>query len=170
MKRLLLTIAAIASVAGPMAAMATDASAQDRGRWDRREDHWDRREDRRDAHHNGGRWDRREDRWDRREDRWDARSRWDGGRHNGYYYNDRFHYGAPPAHYYGRQGYRPGYESWRRGGYLPPHYRGGGYVVRDYGHYRLRPPPRGYYWYRTGNDYVLAAIATGLIFDVIVNH
>ena len=170
MKRLLLTIAAVASVAGPMAALATDASDQDRGRWDRREDRYDRREDRRDARHDHGRWDRREDRWDRREDRWDSRSRWDGGRHNGYYYNNNWHYGAPPSAYYGRPGYRPGYTSWRRGGYLPSYYRGGGYVVRDYGHYRLRPPPRGYYWYRTGNDYVLAAIATGLIFDVIVNH
>ena len=161
MKRLLLTIAAVASVAGPMAAMATNASAQDRGRWDQREDRWDRREDRRDY---------REDRRDHREDRWDARSRWDGGRHNGYYYNNRFHYGAPPVSYYGRPGYRPGYEAWRRGAYLPPHYRGGGYVVHDYGRYRLRQPPRGYYWYRTGNDYVLAAVATGLIFDVIGNR
>ena len=42
--------------------------------------------------------------------------------------------------------------------------------MNDYYRYRLRPPPRGYYWYRTGNDYVLAAIATGLIFDVIANY
>ncbi len=164
MRRLLLTIAAVASVAGPMAAMASDASVQDRGRWDHREDRWDRREDRRDARHDGGRWDRREDRWDRREDRWDR------GRHNGYYYGNRFHYGAPPSHYYGHPSYRPGYVAWRRGTYLPPYYRGGGYVVHDYGHYRLRPPPRGYYWYRTGDDYVLAAIATGLIFDVVGNN
>lgn len=56
---------------------------------------------------------------------------------------------------------------WARGGYLPPAYRHRGYVVYDYGRYRLRPPPRGYYWYRSGNDYVLAAIATGLILDVL---
>ncbi|WP_419255134.1 RcnB family protein [Caulobacter sp. ErkDOM-YI] len=164
MRRLLLTIAAVASVAGSMATMSSDASAQDRGRWDHREERWDRREDRRDARHDGGRWDRREDRWDRREDRWDR------GRHNGYYYGSRFHYGAPPSHYYGHPSYRPGYIAWRRGAYLPPYYRGSGYVVHDYGRYRLRPPPRGYYWYRTGNDYVLAAIATGLIFDVIGNN
>lgn len=161
MKRLMLAIAALASVAGPMAAQA---AAQDRGSWDHREDRWDHREDRRDARYDGGRRDHREDRWDRREDRWDR------GRHNGYYYGDRFHYGAPPAHYHGRPGYRPGYVAWRRGAYLPPYYRERVYVVRDYDRYRLRPPPRGYYWYRAGNDYVLAAIATGLIFDVIVNH
>ncbi len=53
----------------------------------------------------------------------------------------------------------------RRGGYLPPYYRG--YVVRDYSRYHLRRPPPGYYWYRTGDDYVMAAIASGLIFDII---
>lgn len=155
MKRLLLTIAAMASVAGPMALSATDASAQDRGRWDHRDRHSDR---------DRGRWD------NDRHNGWDRRDRWDHGRHNGYYYNNRWRYGPPPAAYYGRPGYRPGYEAWRRGAYLPSYYRGRGYVVNDYYRYRLRPPPRGYYWYRTGNDYVLAAIATGLIFEVIANH
>lgn len=169
MKRLLLTLAAMAAVAGPMA-MAGDASAQDRGRGGRDHDR-----------HDGGRWDggRHDDRRDRdygrhdngRHNGWDHRDRrWDNGRHNGYYYNNRWSYGAPPAHYYGRPGYRPGYTAWRRGGYLPPYYRGGAYVIHDYGYYRLRPPPRGYYWYRAGNDYVLAAITTGLIFDIINNN
>jgi Ni/Co efflux regulator RcnB len=164
MKRLLLTIAAMAAVAGPMA-VAGEASAQDRGRWDQRDDRdgrWDGRGDRHDR-----------DRWDRgrhdngRHRGWDRHDRWDYGRHNGYYYNNRWSYGPPPAYYYGRPGFRPGYSSWRRGGYLPPYYRSDVYVIHDYGRYRLRPPPRGYYWYRTGNDYVLAAIATGLIFDII---
>ena len=174
MKRLLLTIAAIAAVAGPMA-VAGDASAQDRG-WGHGDRHGDRGgHDRRDGrwdgdrHHGRGDHDRgRHNGWDRR-DHWDHRDRWDSGRHNGYYYNNRWSYGAPPAYYYGRPGYRPGYSAWRRGGYLPPYYRGDSYIIRDYGYYRLRPPPRGYYWYRTGNDYVLAAIATGLIFDIIDN-
>jgi len=160
MKRLFLTLATAVTLAGPMAGLATAASAQDRGHWDRHEDRWDRREDRRDSRHDG-------DRWDRREDRWDARRRWDGGRHNGYYVRDRFYYGAPPVEAYRYRGYRPGYEAWRRGAYLPSYYRDYEYVVRDYSYYRLRPPPRGYHWYRTGNDYVLAAVATGLIFDVI---
>lgn len=176
MKRLLLTIAAVAAVAGPMAAVANEAAAQDRGQWDHRGDRGDRGGrwgDRGDRH--DGRWDGRGDgRWDGRHDNgrhngWDRRDRWDDRRHNGYYYNNRWSYGAPPAYYYGRPGFRPGYSAWRRGGYLPPYYRGGGYVIRDYGYYRLRPPPRGYYWYRAGNDYVLAAITTGLIFDIINN-
>jgi Ni/Co efflux regulator RcnB len=157
MKRLLLTIAAVASVAGPMAFTATDAAAQHRDRG--RHEGWDRDRGHRD-------YDRRDH--DRRD--YGRNDRWDRGRHNGYYYNNRWSYGPPPAAYYGRPGFRPGYTAWRRGAYLPNYYRGRGYVVNDYYRYHLRPPPRGYYWYRTGNDYVLAAIATGLIFDVIANH
>ena len=41
-------------------------------------------------------------------------------------------------------------------------------MIYDYRRYRLRPPPRGYHWVRAGDDYVLAAIATGLILDVIL--
>ena len=182
MKRLLLTIAAMAAVAGPMA-MAGEASAQDRGHGGRGGDHGGRggygghdgrggHDDRGghggyDGRHDNGRHDNgRHD--NGRHNGWDhGDNRWDNGRHNGYYYNNRWSYGAPPANYYGRPGYRPGYTAWRRGGYLPSYYRGNGYVIQDYGYYRLRPPPRGYYWYRAGNDYVLAAIATGLIFDII---
>lgn len=169
MKRLILTLAAAAAVAGPIAASATTAQAQS---WDRRDSHWDRREDR---------WDRREDRWDHREDRWDRRdhhwdrrdhhrdgrwdNRWDHRRYNGYYYQNRWYYGPPPQAYYGNPYYRPGYVAWRRGAVLPHHYRG--YVVHDYHRYRLRPPPRGYAWYQVGNDYLLAAVATGLIFEII---
>jgi Ni/Co efflux regulator RcnB len=40
-------------------------------------------------------------------------------------------------------------------------------VISDYGRYHLRRPPRGYYWYRAGDDFVLVAVATGMIFDVI---
>jgi Ni/Co efflux regulator RcnB len=184
MKRLFLTIAAMASVAGPLALAATDAAAQDRGRYDRRDerrdDRWDRRDERRDDRwdrrdeRRDDRWDRRDGRYDRRDDRrdrrWDSRTRWDRGHHNGYYYNNRWYYGPPPAAYYGRPGYYPGYNAWRRGAYLPPSYRDRGYVVYDYGRYRLRPPPRGYYWYRSGDDFLLAAVATGLILDVIINH
>lgn len=165
MKRLILTMATAALVAGPMLATATEASAQQRWdrRDDRRDDRWDRRDDRRDDR----RWDRRDD---RRDDRRGDNRGWDGRRYNGYYYNGRWAYGPPPQSYYGNPYYRPGYAAWRRGAYLPGYYRGRGYVVYDYGRYRLRPPPRGYYWYRVGNDYLLAAIATGLIYEVIANN
>lgn len=51
---------------------------------------------------------------------------------------------------------------WERG----HRYYGPTYVVRDYGYYRLRHPPRGYHWVRADNDYLLVAIATGIILDV----
>ncbi|KZC18023.1 transmembrane signal peptide protein [Rhodanobacter sp. FW510-R12] len=60
---------------------------------------------------------------------------------------------------YPRLGHHP---RWQRG----HHYYGPTYVVHDYGHYRLRPPPRGYHWVRANNDYLLVAIATGIILDV----
>jgi Ni/Co efflux regulator RcnB len=53
----------------------------------------------------------------------------------------------------------------RRGGYLPPQARGG--VVQDYGRYRLRPPPPGYGWVRSGRSVMLMDMGTGQIFDVV---
>ena len=69
---------------------------------------------------------------------------------------------APPPGY----GYAPppAYNV-RRGGYLPPQARGG--VVRDYGRYRLRPPPPGYGWVRSGRSLMLMDMGTGQIFDMI---
>lgn len=131
MKRLILTLAAAAAVAAPLA-VATQASAQPR--------HYERYDHYRGPSHGG----------------------YYGGR--GYYAPPRY-YAPPPRAYYGPP--RPYYSGyvWQRGGYLPPNF--GGYYVSDYGRYGLRPPPRGYRWYRNGNDYVMAAIATGLIFDIV---
>jgi Ni/Co efflux regulator RcnB len=75
------------------------------------------------------------------------------------YYAPPVRYYPPPVRYYG-----PSY-AWRRGAYLPPGYAG--YYISDYGRYGLRPPPRGYRWTRSGNDFLLTAIATGLIFDIV---
>lgn len=82
-------------------------------------------------------------------------------------------YAGPGPGYgdYGRSGYGPGPVrtpyggGWRRGQYLPPNDQGN--AINDYGRYHLRRPPRGYYWSRVGNDFVLAAVGTGLIFEVI---
>ncbi len=58
---------------------------------------------------------------------------------------------------------------WHRGDRLPPAYRESAYVIPDPVVYRLRPPPRGYYWVRVDNNAVLAAVATGVVVDVAVN-
>ena len=58
----------------------------------------------------------------------------------------------------------------RRGGRLPYEYRSRQYVVEDWRSHRLSAPPRGYHWVQTGNDYVLVAIATGVILQLLLNN
>jgi len=59
---------------------------------------------------------------------------------------------------------------WRRGGRLPAEYRNRHYVVNDWRGHHLSAPPRGYHWVQHGNDYVLAAITTGIIANILLNH
>ncbi len=58
---------------------------------------------------------------------------------------------------------------WSRGDRLPPEYRSNQYVVSDWKNSHLRKPPRGYHWVRANNQYVLAAVASGVIADIIMN-
>jgi Ni/Co efflux regulator RcnB len=57
-----------------------------------------------------------------------------------------------------------------RGGRLPSEYRNRQYVVNDWRGHHLSAPPRGYQWVQVGPDYVLAAVATGLIANLILNR
>ena len=72
--------------------------------------------------------------------------------------------------HFDRQGYAHPRAEWRRGGYVPREYRGGNYVVNDWRSHRLQQPPRGYQWVGVGGDFVLAAIATGLIGQIIASQ
>ena len=58
----------------------------------------------------------------------------------------------------------------RRGGRLPAEYRSRQYVVNDWRGHHLNAPPRGYHWVQTGGDYVLVAIATGVIMQLLLNN
>jgi Ni/Co efflux regulator RcnB len=60
--------------------------------------------------------------------------------------------------------------AWRRGGYLPPVYRGHYQEVGDWRAHRLQAPPSGYHWVSANGDLVLAAIATGLIAHIIASN
>lgn len=91
--------------------------------------------------------------------------RWDDRQHNGYYYQNRWHYGPPPTAYFNDPYMRPGYAQWRPGAILPGYYRGA--RMADYQRYRLRPPPNGYAWYRVGDDYLLTQTLSGLVLDVV---
>lgn len=142
------------------AAVSMPAMARDHGRRDH-----DHRDDRRSDYRNDHRDDRRDGRYDdrRRDDRYYGDHRRDDRR-------DRVVYVAPR---YGQPAYRNGppphaYPRWSRGsrydtrGYAPT------YVVRDYGYYDLREPPRGHQWRRDDRgDFILVAVATGLIASVI---
>ena len=61
-----------------------------------------------------------------------------------------------PDHRY-RRGQRMGYNDWQGSNRV------------DYRQHHLRQPPRGYEWRERNGQYVLAAIATGLIASIILN-
>lgn len=58
----------------------------------------------------------------------------------------------------------------RRGQRLSQEYRDKRYVVNDWKARHLNAPPRGHQWVRAGNDYVLAAIATGVITQILLSN
>lgn len=115
------------------------------------------------------------DRGDRDHDRYDDRGRRYYSDHR--YRDDRYYYRPAPPRVVYRPVYRPAYHP----GYGPPRWARGvryyddgygpTYVIRDYRGYGLRPPPRGYYWRRSdAGDFLLVAVATGIITDLILNH
>jgi Ni/Co efflux regulator RcnB len=98
--------------------------------------------------------------------------------------SDRNYHGDPHNSYQGdsyhgnqRDGYR-GHEgrgagpqhTWYRGDRLPPQYNSRSYVVDDWRGHHLSAPPRGYHWVQSGGDYVLVAIATGIIASILLNQ
>lgn len=89
----------------------------------------------------------------RRADHGPQGARFDGRR------DARFDHRGPPRH-----------AEWRRGGYVPREYRAPQYVVSDWRARQLQAPPRGYQWVGTGGEFALAAIATGLIAQIVLNN
>ena len=78
-------------------------------------------------------------------------------------------------HYYNSRDFtfsQPQYEHQRRfyrGGYLPREYLGGGYYVNNWNAYPgLYAPPYGYQWVNVGGEFLLVALATGLIANALV--
>jgi len=82
--------------------------------------------------------------YDRHDSRRDAR--WRDGR------------GAGPIHAY------------HRGDRFPAEYRRRNYVVNDWRGHHLSAPPRGYQWVQSGADYVLVAVASGIILQLLLNN
>lgn len=93
--------------------------------------------------------------------------RWHGSRHGHHAHDKGRHHGHRGHH---RQDWRRARvrhhdrrHHWRRG----HRYTGMRHVVHDYGRHGLRAPPRGYRWVRADNDYLLVAIATSMILDIV---
>jgi len=63
-------------------------------------------------------------------------------------------------------------EGWyKKGGTVPRDYRDDRYVVSNWQAEHLREPPRGYHWVRSDNgDFLLVAISTGVITDLMLSH
>lgn len=101
-----------------------------------------------------GRYEQRDRNFDRR------------GPHGDYRGNQDFRDGRQ----FDRRGFPQPHADWRRGGRVPQEYRGRNYVVQDWRAYRLQQPPRGYQWVGVGGDFVLAAIATGVIANIIAGQ
>ncbi len=110
------------------------------GRNDRGRNEQAQRDGRQDRNNEGRQWDRRDER----------------GRSNNNARRDQR--GAGPNH------------AFYRGDRLPQEYRHRQYVVDDWRGHQLSAPPRGYHWVQTGGDYVLVAIATGIILQLLLNH
>lgn len=150
------TLLAVAFAAATLA-LGGNAVAQDRGNPHARDSRQDTRHD--DQEHGNGHAyghdkDRRADepREAQRDDRRDQRS---DDRHDDRREARR---GAGPEH------------SYYRGGRLPTYYRSNQYVVDDWRGHHLSSPPRGYHWVQTGSDYVLVAVATGIIASILLSN
>lgn len=151
-----------ATVYGLIALFLTTAqpsfARDDRGDGDRH-DRGRNAQAQRDDRHDRGRNERaqRNDRHDRRDYQARAPQRWHYTGRN-YRFEGQDARGAGPNHQF------------HRGERLSPEYRNRYYVVDDWRGHRLSAPPRGYYWVQAGADYVLVAIATGIIVDLLLNH
>ena len=144
-------VASLPSFAQPRQEARQDARE---GRQDRREATRDIREGKRDLRQADTQRERREARQDIREGRQDRR---EAGRDVREARQDLHHYNARSAEF-------------RRGARIPVYLRSNQYVVNDWRAYRLAAPPRGYHYVQVGGDFVLVAIATGIIANIILSQ
>ena len=156
MKRLISAAVAAATLAAPLA-LPAKATAHERDSYYR-----DYHRDDRDSDWRTDR-SRRELRRAIRHEQWNSRA------FNGYTYRGQWLFGAPPTGYYEDPYFDPGYRSWRRGDRLPSYYRDR-YQDVDWRDCGLRAPPRGYRYVEDDRgNYLLVAIATGIVLGVLLS-
>ncbi|WP_111891356.1 RcnB family protein [Acinetobacter sp. MB5] len=87
---------------------------------------------------------------------YDDHSDRDAGGYSSQHMNDRDHHDARPS------------QDWQRGQPLPHGYDNGRYQVDDWRGRGLPEPPRGHRWMYINGEYVLTAIATGVISAILL--
>ena len=60
--------------------------------------------------------------------------------------------------------------NWHKGDRIPDSYRDKRHEVTDWRAHHLSAPPAGYHWVNVNGDFVLAAVATGVIADLLRNN
>ncbi|WP_241609472.1 RcnB family protein [Rosenbergiella australiborealis] len=76
----------------------------------------------------------------------------------------------PPHHYQGQPDFVYGGHHFRPGGRYPQRYYQDRYWVNDWHGCGLGAPPPGHRWANIDGNYVLIAVATGVITSLILNH
>jgi Ni/Co efflux regulator RcnB len=151
-----------------------DRTERSERREERREDRAERREDRREH--------RRDDRQARRDTRHDQHGQYQQRSFNEQrdqqpWIHDRYYrqpnHGQPYYQHSNRQHQWRGHtQRYQRGDHLPYQFRQRHYYVNDWrAHRGLYAPPYGYQWVQADSgDYLLVALATGLIANLLLNQ
>lgn len=123
------------------------------------------------GHDRGHRVEQRHDRHDRHDNRWDGRRDHDRRQPQARWHQPRPVYQPPryvvqqPRYYQPHHGHR-----FYRGGYLPHQYRSNVYYVNNWQAYPgLYAPPYGQQWVNVDGQFLLVALATGLIANALLN-
>lgn len=154
------TSAIVCAVLAGTLGLSSVASAQS---W--RDDRGDRRQDRRAEQ----REDRRDDRREQRAERREQRQEWRQDRREDRAWRQGWNAGYEQPRYYAQPNYRPA-PRFHRGGYLPQQYRHGYHVSNWNAHPGLYSPPHGHQWMNVDGEFLLVALATGLIANAILSR
>ena len=89
-----------------------------------------------------------------------------GGHGGGHYEHDDYDGDHPPGRHNGWHK-----RDWHRGDRIQVIEIEHRYYIDDYDHYHLRRPPAGHRWVRTPDGkFILIAVATGIIADLLLHH
>ncbi|KAA8735700.1 RcnB family protein [Acinetobacter qingfengensis] len=84
-------------------------------------------------------------------------------------YHEKHRMGPPDGHY-SRSHHKQDVRQWHRGDRLPPHFREKRYRVDNWRAHHLPRPPHGHRWVNVNGDYILVAVASGIITSILLHH